>query len=118
MIALWHKKGTGLKSIFMVTHDIEEAVAMATRSCILFPRLGRLGLVLENHLPYPRDSKSPEFQQLVATIHETITTLSLPDYPPEPASISGHRFPAADREGRTKIFSEQTHKLRLFHIEE
>jgi NitT/TauT family transport system ATP-binding protein len=193
MISLWHKKDTGLKSIFMVTHNIEEAVEMATRICILFPRPGRLGLVLENNLPYPRDSKSPEFQQLVTTIHETITTLALPDHPPEPPPVSGRpvsrararmeaipcvpvgqilgllsivhdtpditniydisneigkefgetislvkaaeilefvdtpkndvcltalgqRFLAADREGRKKIFTEQVHKLRLFHI--
>jgi len=89
MITLWHAKDTSLKSIFMVTHNIEEAVEMATRICILFPRPGRLGLVLENNLPYPRDSRSPEFQQLVSTIHETITTLALPDHPPEPPPVSG-----------------------------
>jgi len=89
MITLWHAKDTSLKSIFMVTHNIEEAVEMATRICILFPRPGRLGLVLENNLPYPRDSRCPEFQKLVATIHETITTLALPDHPPEPHPVSG-----------------------------
>jgi NitT/TauT family transport system ATP-binding protein len=89
MISLWNNKNASLKSIFMVTHNIEEAVEMATRICILFPRPGRLGLVLENNLPYPRDSKSPEFQQLVSTIHETITTLALPDHPPEPPPVSG-----------------------------
>ena len=89
MITLWHKKDATLKSVFMVTHNIEEAVEMATRICILFPRPGRLGLVLENNLPYPRDDKSPEFQNLVRTIHETITTLTLPDHPPEPLIVSG-----------------------------
>jgi NitT/TauT family transport system ATP-binding protein len=89
MITLWHRKDATLKSVFMVTHNIEEAVEMATRICILFPRPGRLGLVLENSLPYPRDSKSPEFQSLVRTIHETITTLTLPDHPPEPTIVSG-----------------------------
>ena len=89
VMSLWNKKDTGLQSIFMVTHNIEEAVEMATRICVLFPRPGRLGLVLENNLPYPRDSKTPEFQQLVSTIHEAITTLALPDHPPEPPPVSG-----------------------------
>jgi len=89
LIGLWHKQSTPLKSIFMVTHNIEEAVEMATRICVLFPRPGRLGLVLENHLPYPRDYKSPEFQKLVTIIHETITKLVLPDLPPEPAPKPG-----------------------------
>lgn len=83
LISLWRAPDSGLTSIFMVTHNIEEAVEMATRIVVVFPRPGRLGLVLENPLPYPRDSKSPEFQRLVNIIHEAITTLSLPDLPPE-----------------------------------
>lgn len=83
LISLWRTRGTGLSSIFMVTHNIEEAVEMATRIVVLFPRPGRLGLVLENALPYPRDTKSVEFQRLVALIHECITTTTLPDLPAE-----------------------------------
>jgi NitT/TauT family transport system ATP-binding protein len=66
-----------------VTHNIEEAVEMATRIVVVFPRPGRLGLVLENPLPYPRDSKDPAFQRLVGIIHESITTMTLPDLPPD-----------------------------------
>ncbi len=83
LISLWHSPDKGLTSIFMVTHNIEEAVEMATRIVVVFPRPGRLGLVLENPLPYPRDTKSAEFQRLVSIIHESITTLTLPDLPPE-----------------------------------
>jgi NitT/TauT family transport system ATP-binding protein len=83
LISLWRTPGTGLSSIFMVTHNIEEAVEMATRIVVLFPRPGRLGLVLDNPLPYPRDAKSPEFERLVNIIHESITTSTLPDHPIE-----------------------------------
>ena len=89
MISLWQNKNTGLKSIFMVTHNIEEAVEMASRICVLFPRPGRLGLVLKNDLPYPRDPKDAAFQALVKTIHDAITTLALPDLPPEPPPGAG-----------------------------
>jgi NitT/TauT family transport system ATP-binding protein len=89
MITLWREQATSLKSIFMVTHNIEEAVQMASRICILFPHPGRLGLVLNNNLPYPRSPVHPEFQRLVKVIHETITMLALPDHPPEPAPVSG-----------------------------
>jgi len=88
LISLWRTPGTGLSSIFMVTHNIEEAVEMATRIVVLFPRPGRLGLVLDNPLPYPRDAKSPEFQRLVSLIHECITTTTLPDIPVE-APVAG-----------------------------
>ena len=83
LISLWRGHGTGPSSVFMVTHNIEEAVEMATRIVVLFPRPGRLGLVLENAMPYPRDSRDPEFQRLVRVIHETITTTTLPDFPPD-----------------------------------
>jgi NitT/TauT family transport system ATP-binding protein len=83
LIGLWRSKESGLSSVFMVTHNIEEAVEMATRIVVVFPSPGRLGLVLENPLPYPRDSKDPEFQRLVSVIHESITTMTLPDLPPE-----------------------------------
>lgn len=83
LISLWRSHDSGLSSVFMVTHNIEEAVEMATRIVVVFPRPGRIGLVLENKLPYPRDTRHPEFQRLVSIIHETITTLTLPDLPPE-----------------------------------
>jgi len=89
LISLWRSKENGLSSIFMVTHNIEEAVEMATRIVVVFPRPGRLGLVLENPLPYPRDAKSPEFQRLVGIIHESITTMTLPDLPPEAPPAAG-----------------------------
>ncbi|MBV8640650.1 MAG: ATP-binding cassette domain-containing protein [Verrucomicrobia bacterium] len=90
VITLWQEQeATSLKSIFMVTHNIEEAVEMATRICVLFPHPGRLGLVMENSLAYPRNPHDPEFQRLVNVIHETITMQALPDHPPEPAPVSG-----------------------------
>ncbi len=83
LLGLWRSPTRELSSIFMVTHNIEEAVEMATRIVVLFPSPGRIGLVLDNSLPYPRDPKSPEFQRLVSVIHESITTTTLPDLPPE-----------------------------------
>ena len=87
LIGLWRNKENGLSSIFMVTHNIEEAVEMANRIVVVFPRPGRLGLVLENPLPYPRDTKSPEFQRLVSIIHDSITSQTLPDLPPEVTAV-------------------------------
>jgi NitT/TauT family transport system ATP-binding protein len=84
VVGLWRGPVNTISSIFMVTHNIEEAVEMATRICILFPHPGRLGLILENNLPYPRNSNHPEFQRLMKVIHDTITQQALPDLPPEP----------------------------------
>src|SRR5450755_2700768 len=68
LLGLWRSPTRELDSVFMVTHNIEEAVEMATRIVVLFPSPGRIGLVLDNSLPYPRDAKSPEFQRLVGII--------------------------------------------------
>lgn len=61
----------------------EEPRGFGLIDALVFPRPGRLGLVLENALPYPRDSRSPGFQRLVGIIHESITTMTLPDLPSE-----------------------------------
>ncbi|HEY0793506.1 MAG TPA: nitrate/sulfonate/bicarbonate ABC transporter ATP-binding protein [Chthoniobacterales bacterium] len=89
VVNLWQNEHTSLESIFMVTHNIEEAVEMATRICILFPHPGRLGLVLKNDLPYPRNSNDPEFQRLMKVIHESITQMTLPDHPPDAGPVAG-----------------------------
>ena len=95
LISLWRSKENKLSSIFMVTHNIEEAVEMATRVVVVFPRPGRLGLMLDNPLPYPRDPKSAEFQRLVSIIHESITTMTLPDLPPEAPPAPGQAISRA-----------------------
>ena len=89
VISLWQSKATNVKSVFMVTHNIEEAVEMATQILVLFPRPGHIGLHLENTLPYPRSAQSSEYQRLVSVIHDGITRQSLPDLPPEPAPTPG-----------------------------
>jgi NitT/TauT family transport system ATP-binding protein len=104
VMTLWREQATTLRSIFMVTHNIEEAVEMATRICVLFPHPGRLGLVMENNLAYPRNANDPEFQRLVKVIHETITLQALPDVPPEPAPVSGRPISRA----RTRMESIPT----------
>src|SRR6202521_4228525 len=104
VVTLWKEQATSLKSIFMVTHNIEEAVEMATRICVLFPHPGRLGLVMDNNLAYPRNQNDPEFQRLVKVIHETITMQPLPDHPPEPPPVSGRPISRA----RTRLESIPT----------
>src|ERR1700737_2260275 len=104
VVTLWQEQATSLKSIFMVTHNIEEAVEMATRICVLLPHPGRLGLVMENSLAYPRNPHDQEFERLVNVIHDTITMQALPDHPPEPPPVSGRPISRA----RTRLESIPT----------
>ena len=82
VVNLWQDRGeeqSNLKSIFFVTHNIAEAVFMATRIVIITSHPGRIKHVIHNPLPYPREVNSKEFQALVGQIHEAIVTLALPD---------------------------------------
>lgn len=67
---LWTEKRP---TVVFVTHSIEEAVQLSTRICVITPRPGRIGRVIDVDLPYPRTlatKKTPEFVNLVAEIQE------------------------------------------------
>lgn len=84
VVDLWRGSGhAGLESIFLVTHNIAEAVFIATRIVIISSHPGRVRTVIANPLPYPRDVNSRQFAALVDQVHAAITALVLPDEPPE-----------------------------------
>jgi len=69
----------GFKSLVIVTHNIAEAVYLARNIVVLAAHPGRVQKIVPNPLPYPRDSSSPAFQQLVAQIHAILTNSVLHD---------------------------------------
>ena len=84
VVDLWRGAGHGgLRSIFLVTHNIAEAVFMATRIVIISSHPGRVRNIIVNPLPYPRDANSRQFAALVDQVHAAITALVLPDEPAE-----------------------------------
>jgi NitT/TauT family transport system ATP-binding protein len=84
VVELWRGAGhAGLKSIFLVTHNIVEAVFMATRIVIISSHPGRVRNVIPNPLTYPRDVNSKPFAAMVDQVHAAITALVLPDEPAE-----------------------------------
>jgi NitT/TauT family transport system ATP-binding protein len=88
LVNLWLSKNRDLKSIFFVTHNISEAVFLASRIVIISSHPGRIKHVIENPMPYPRDYNSKEFQNFVSMIHDAITNLALPDAPPLDTTLS------------------------------
>jgi len=84
VVDLWRGSGhAGLKSIFLVTHNIAEAVFIATRIVIISSHPGRVRNVIPNPLPYPRDVNSKPFAAMVDQVHAAITASVLPDEPAE-----------------------------------
>lgn len=64
MHRLWEKR---LKTVVLVTHDVEEAIHLADRVVVFSPRPGRVKAVVPVHLPRPRSLEmrlSPEFSAL------------------------------------------------------
>jgi NitT/TauT family transport system ATP-binding protein len=89
VVDLWRGSGhAGLKSIFLVTHNIAEAVFIATRIVIISSHPGRVRNVIPNPLPYPRDINSKQFAAMVDQVHAAITALVLPDEPAEPVAAA------------------------------
>lgn len=83
VIDIWAAHTTGLSSILMVSHDINEVAYMADRIVVMGANPGRVRTVVENHIPRPRDYRSPELLRLVDRLHDMITEQELPDVPAE-----------------------------------
>ncbi len=101
VVDLWRGSGhAGLKSIFLVTHNIVEAVFIATRIVIISSHPGRIRNVIANPLPFPRDVNSKPFAAMVDQVHAAITALVMPDDLAEQAALRAtsvdHGAAAAD----------------------
>lgn len=79
VIEIWSEKSKALKSVVMVTHNIEEAVMMAQRIFVFGAAPGHIRTVLTNALGYPRDMRSPKIKELVDVIHSVITEALIPE---------------------------------------
>ncbi|MFL0248414.1 nitrate/sulfonate/bicarbonate ABC transporter ATP-binding protein [Candidatus Clostridium stratigraminis] len=73
LIDLWTDKRMPIKSIIMITHNIEEAVLMADKIIILSKNPARVIKELKVDLPHPRNRKSPEFESISDNIYNILT---------------------------------------------
>jgi NitT/TauT family transport system ATP-binding protein len=70
-----------LKSVVIITHQIDEAVFLADRIVVLAAKPGRIQQIIQNDVPHPREYQTPGFRRLVQRIHDAITKDQLPDLP-------------------------------------
>jgi NitT/TauT family transport system ATP-binding protein len=82
LLELWQKKTIPTQAIFLVTHNIEEAVLLADRIIVLGRNPGHVRVDFRVTLPHPRDRKSSHFTQLVDYIYKVLTR---PDVAPSAA---------------------------------
>ncbi len=81
LLDLWVEGRMPIKSILMVTHNIEEAVLMCDRIVVLSSNPGRIAAEIEVKLHHPRNRLDPDFRQLVDKIYALMTK--------RPAPVSG-----------------------------
>ena len=73
LLELWIKDQIPTKSIFLVTHNIEEAVLLADRIVVLGTHPAKIRADFRVSLPQPRDRKSAEFVVYVDYIYKVMT---------------------------------------------
>ena len=91
LLELWQKKTIPTQAIFLVTHNIEEAVLLADRIIVLGRNPGHVRTDFKVNLLQPRDRKHSAFTTLVDYIYKVLTK---PDVPPAemPAFGDGRRI--------------------------
>jgi NitT/TauT family transport system ATP-binding protein len=90
LLELWANKTMPTKAVFLVTHNIEEAVLLADRIIVLGRNPGHIRTDFRVQLAQPRDRKSEPFTQLVDYIYKVLTR---PDV--APAEAPDHQHPDA-----------------------
>ena len=71
---LWLEHKVPLKSVLLVTHNIEEAVVMSDRILVFASNPGRILSEIKVDLPHPRDRQSMAFRIMVDQIYTLMTS--------------------------------------------
>jgi NitT/TauT family transport system ATP-binding protein len=73
LIDLWMEGRLPIKSILMVTHNIEEAVLMCDRILVFATNPGRVAQEIPVPFAHPRNRLAPAFRQLVDDVYAVMT---------------------------------------------
>jgi len=73
LLELWLGHKIPTRAIFIVTHNIEEAVVLADRIIVLGRHPAHIHADFAVEMPQPRDRKAPQFIELVDSIYRVLT---------------------------------------------
>ena len=76
---LFTERTSGLSSVLLITHLIEEAVFLGDRIVVMGANPGTVRREIANRVPHPREYRSPAFLQMVELIHDVVTRVHLPE---------------------------------------
>jgi NitT/TauT family transport system ATP-binding protein len=89
LVDLWIEGRLPIKSVLMVTHNIEEAVLMCDRVLVFSSNPGRVAAEFKIDLPHPRNRLDPAFRQLVDTLYARMTQRPEPKAQPTGPAAGG-----------------------------
>jgi NitT/TauT family transport system ATP-binding protein len=79
LLELWLERKIPTQAIFIVTHNIEEAVVLADRVIVLATNPARIRADFKVEIPHPRNHQSLGFVELVDFIYRVLTRPELED---------------------------------------
>jgi NitT/TauT family transport system ATP-binding protein len=125
LMELWIKHEIPTKSIFLVTHNIEEAVLLADRIVVLGSHPAKVRADFHVSLPQPRDKKSAEFLVYVDYIYKVMTHPELETGPltklPFPRKLAYRMLPhatAGGMAGLLEFLNDRGGEEDLYHLAE
>jgi len=125
LLELWLAKKVPTRSIFIVTHNIEEAVLLADRIIVLGRNPARIRADFRVPLQHPRDRKSGAFVLYVDYIYKVMTQPELELAPPSktghkeraPAQMLPHSRPGG-MAGLLELLQDRGGEEDLYHVAE
>jgi NitT/TauT family transport system ATP-binding protein len=122
LMELWLAKKIPTRSIFIVTHNIEEAVLLADRVIVLGRNPARIRADFRIALPRPRDRKSAAFFPYVDYIYKVMTKPELTLAPPsatakQPTPMLPHARPGGVA-GLLELLLDRGGEEDLYHVAE
>jgi NitT/TauT family transport system ATP-binding protein len=98
LVNLWQSEKNSIKSVIIVTHNIEEAAYLADRIFVFANNPGYVRTQINVDIPQPRDQQDVKFRELVDDIYGLMTTpvLSTKVNEPRRAIDQYYRLPEAN----------------------
>ncbi len=121
---LWRDQETGLKSIVLVTHQIDEAVNFGDRIVILAQNPGRVREVVANTVRHPREARTRQFIEMVDHLHGILTGIHLPDLTAHEKKVAATRpiplprIGVSEIVGLLEVVHDQGDRMDLFEVNE
>jgi NitT/TauT family transport system ATP-binding protein len=122
VLELWMGKKIPTRGIFLVTHNIEEAVLLADRILVLGRNPARIRADFRIPLKQPRDRNSADFLLYVDYIYKLMTQPQLESAPPSAPAPAKAPYPMLPHArpggiaGMLELLSERGGRDDLYHV--